>query len=338
MTTYKSFADALSAAPATPPTAVKREAANDNKPQPSKRLRSTTTLPALRWLYDNHPELAEPMAKAVKSLSKTLWSPDAVDSDLEIRPTVGELAKAASNGKDDDGNYVWLKPEVKQDKDGNPYIQLGALRFKGNTLVEYGRTAKGRKLKPRDRATPRGEDPSGQRNPNGYLALRGAVASPVEAEPYQHPISADQALAPMYDPQRNVEANRAELRKHGVDSSVKFEDLPLTAYGQRAVRFASGIAKGAEFFGGVVGSSGTASSGAIMWEAPEIAKGEAIKVVEVVASGATLTEIGVRFGVGTTRPDRGAKDVLLDAAKALQVANDNGRKKKAAQHPNPCHF
>ncbi|TIL91443.1 MAG: hypothetical protein E5Y73_17350 [Mesorhizobium sp.] len=313
MSKFKTFSDALTAAPV---------AANDNKrsrKKPEPRYRGT--LPALRWLYDNHPELAEPVAEAVQSLATSSWEADAVDNDQEIRPTVGELVRASM----DDGGE-WLASTIDHDSDGNSHIRLGSLKFVCGELVEYGRTRKGRKLQPRDRVTSRTDEPSKNRNPTLYVFRTGATTpSPLHAEPYQRPFSGEPALAPMYDPQTGVEANRAELRKHGVDGSVSFEDLPFPA-----TKCPTAIAKGAEFLGGVAQSSGTASSGAIMWEAPEAKVGEARKVIEEIASGATLKDIGERMGYDGVRVDRMAKAAIIEAARVLVAANDNSRKKNAA--------
>ncbi|TIL38541.1 hypothetical protein [Mesorhizobium sp.] len=313
MSKFKTFSDALAAAPV---------AANDNKrsrKKPEPRYRGT--LPALRWLYDNHPELAEPVAEAVQSLAASNWDVDAVDNDQEIRPTVGELVRASM----DDGGE-WLAPTIDHDSDGNSHIRLGSLKFVRGELVEYGRTKKGRKLQPRDRVTSRTDEPSKNRNPTLYVFRTGATTpSPLHAEPYQRPFSGEPALAPMYDPQRGVEANRAILRGLGVDGSVSFEDLPFPA-----TKCPTAIAKGAEFLGGVAQSSGTASSGAIMWEAPEAKVGEARKVIEEIASGATLKDIGERMGYDGVRVDRMAKAAIIEAARVLVAANDNSRKKNAA--------
>jgi hypothetical protein len=316
---YKSFADALSTPAAIAANRARPKAANDNKP-----VRYRGTLPALRWLYDNRPDLAPAMADAVKSLSRTEWNEDAADGAMEFRPTIGEIVRAASAGEDVNGNVLWLKPEIERTPEKTK-IRLGALKFDGNALTEYGQTRKGRKLEPRERLSVRGKAPGGQRNPNGYLWLKGAVPSPLRADPYQRPFSGEPALIPMYDPQRGVEANRAELREHGVDGSVPFDRLPFPA-----TKGKPAIADGAEFLGGVVGSSGNSSSGAVMWESRSVPKGEVRRVVEAVASGATLKDIGERMGIDGTRVDRGAKELLVEAARTLQAANDNAKKKNAA--------
>lgn len=265
------------------------------------------------------------MASAVKSLGHTDWNTEVGDGDIEVRPTIGEIVRAASEGVDANGKPIWLNPVIDRDKDGKTTIRVGALKFDGNTLTEYGQIRKGRKLEPRERLSVRGKAPGGQRNPNGYLWLKGAVPSPLHADPYQRPFSGEPALIPMYDPRRGVEANRAELRGHGVDGSVPFDRLPFPA-----TKGKPAIADGAEFLGGVVGLSGNSSSGAVMWESRSVPKGEVRRVVEAVASGATLKDIGERMGYNGGYADRAAKRLIVDAAETLKAANDNGRKKKAA--------
>lgn len=323
MTSYKTFADALTAVPQ--PKARKRVAGNDNK---RKESRYRGTLPALRWLYETHPDFAEPVAIAVKELSASNWNSEAGDDYLEIRPTIAELTRAASNPDSPqkaDGKPNWLEPTPGRDRDGNPYIRLGALRFVRGALVEYGRTRKDRKLEPRDATRPRGDASASSRDPSRYLNGKPA-ASPLHAEPYQRPISTASAIPPMYDPQRDVKANRALLIELGVDGGVAFEDLPFPA-----TRAPTVTAKGAEFLGGVVGLSGTASSGAVnMGDVPAKQKGEVLLVVEAIAAGATLTEIGERLGLKGVRLDRMAKDAIVEAGRVLKAANENNRKNIAA--------
>ncbi len=322
MTTYKSFADALTAAPSIP------KAANDNKSaRKRKETRYRGTLPALRWLYDNHPDLAEPVAGAVQSLETSNWNPEAGDDYLEIRPSISEIVRAASDGTNDDGKPNWLTPTIEADKDGNSYIQLGALKFVRGELEEYGRTAKDAKLAPRDRARDRADAATETRDPHRYvLNTRATTPSPLRAYPYQRPFSGEPALAPMYDPQRGVEANRAILRSLGVDGSVEFEDLPFPA-----TRGPTAIAKGAEFLGGVASPSGNSSSGAVsMGEVPEPPKGEVLRVIEEIAAGSSLKDIGERMGFKGGYSVRAAGLAIVDAAKVLIAANDNGRKNIAA--------
>lgn len=322
--TYKTFADALSASPSTP------KAANDNLPRKQPEPKYRGTLPALRWLHDNHPEVAEAMARAVKSLTRTTWDTEASDDTQEIRPTVGELINGATEGRDDVGNRIWRNESVEHhsEKDGGSVIHLGPLKFRRGELFEYGQTKKGRSLKPRDRMASRGDRIAcPPRNTKAYVFGLGATTpSPLHADPLPRNVSGLPALASMYDPLPGVEANRALLRAFGVDGSVPFEDLPFPA-----TKCKPAIADGAEFLGGVVGLSGTSSSGAVdPFDVPERQKGEAWKIVEEVASGATLKDIGERMGFKGGYAIRTAGAAIVDASKALIAANDDRQKKIAA--------
>ena len=322
MNAYKTFSDALSFRPAP-------VAANDNKPKKQPEPKYRGTLPALRWLHDNHPEFAEAIARAVASLSPAQDDADAIDSVQTIQPSVGELLNAATESKTEEGERNWHEQtyENHPEKNGGPVIHLGSLRFRRGEMIEFGKTKKGRKLQPRDRLTSRDDKvASPPRNVKAYIfGLRATTPSPLHAEPLPRNMSGLPALAPMYDPQPGVEANRALLRSFGVDGSVAFDDLPF-----RATKCPPAIAKGAEFLSGVVGLSGTSSSGAMdPFETPEKPASEAWRIVEDVASGATLQSMGLRMGYNGTYAVEVGKTALLAAAKALIAANDNHRRKIA---------
>lgn len=312
---FKTFAEAL--------TAERRpiEAANDNNPpRKSRQPRYRGTLPALRWLFDNHPELAPALASAMPKPSTT-WREDADDNKQEIRPTVGELMKAAS-----DAFRVYVKAGashvgkgliVEADDDGER-ITLGSLKFRDGRLIEWGLTKKGHKLRPVDRIKGAGGGKSSTRSPNGYLKAQATTPSPLHASSLPRNVSDRPVLPPMYDPQSGVEANRELLRSLGVDGSVSFDKLPV-----QATKCETAVAKGAGFLGGISRSSGNASSGAQAWEAPEIRQGEVASVVEEVAARGTLKSIGLRLGYSDAYADRAGKAALIDAAKTLTAANDN---------------
>lgn len=320
---FKTFADALSSGPAP-------AAANDNRPRKKTEPKYRGTLPALRWLHDNHPEVAEAMARAIKSLTHTSWDAEASDDTQEIRPTVGELIDGATEARDDLGNRIWREAIVEHhsEEDGGSVIHLGPLQFRRGELLEYGRTKKGRALKPRDRMSSRDDrNSTPPRNVKAHVfGLRATTPSPLHAESLPRNMSGLPAIASMYDPLPGVEANRALLRGLGADGSIPFEDLPFPA-----TRCPPAIADGAEFISGVVGLSGTSSSGAVdPFEAPEKPKGEAWQIVEEIASGATLKDIGERMGFKGGHAIRTAGAAIVDASKALIAANDNHQKKIAA--------
>lgn len=341
---YKTFTDAFRVTHRPTPVA-----ANDNRPRKQPEPRYRGKLPALRWLVDNHPDLAETVAEAVRSLSKTNWRADAVDDVIEFRPLPGELVAAATASieTDSDGNElrIWHdmvidpKPASATYKDPE-LVTLGNLRFNRGVLVEWGQTKKGRKLRPTDRTVSRETERSSQRSPVRYLATKPTTPSPMLAAPLPRNVSDAPALPPMYDPlprvapsdhdkhgRYGVEEGRALLRELGADGSVAFENLPATA-----TKVPTVAAKGAGFIGGISRSSGTASSGAPEpWEGPAPRpKGEAWRVIELVAARADLKGIGRELGYVEAKATAMGKIALVDAARALVAANDNDRRRKFA--------
>lgn len=281
-------------------------AANDNKPA-APRYRGT--LPALRWLNKHDATMALAIA-AVLPKQPTNWFVEVEHSRLEIRPTVGELAKAAAGSK----------PIV--DAKG-ACIRLGDLKFKGNLLTEWGTTKKGVKLRPVDRLRGEGSAKAPARNIARYLATKPTTPSPMAAEHYHRPLSGQPALMPMLDPRPAVEAGRALLRQLGVDGSVRFKDLPAQATVCPTV-----VAEDAGFIGGVSHPRGNTSSGAVMWETPEPQKGIVATVVDEVAARGDLTSIGIRLGYGEADALEKGKDALLEVGKILVAANDNKKSAK----------
>ena len=324
MPPYKTFAEALSATPRPATTA-----ANDNRPRKAPEPKYRGTLPALRWLFDNHPGEAAAMAKAVDAVRPDSDALVQDGSRQDIQPSIGELLDAAATGHDEDGNRIWAPMAVESHsaENGGSVVHLGALRFRRGEMIEFGRTKKGRALKPRDRLANRDNAMKvAPRNIAAYLALRPTTPSPMAAEPLPRNVSNVTAISSMYDPLPGVEANRAALRKMGVDGGVAFGEIR-----HEATRCERAIARNAGFLGGVSGLSGTGSSGAVgPYDAPERPKGEVLAIVEAVAAGATLKDIGEGMGLRGGYAIRTAGDVLLNAAKTLTAANDNKRKKIAA--------
>ena len=324
MPPYKTFAEALSATPRPAATA-----ANDNRPRKAPEPKYRGTLPALRWLFDNHPDEAAAMARAVDAVRPDCDAPVQDGSRQDIQPSIGELLDAAATGHDEAGNRIWAPMAVESHsaENGGSVVHLGALRFRRGEMIEFGRTRKGRQLRPRDRLANRDDKTaSAPRNIAAYLALRPTTPSPMAAEPLPRNVSGEPAIASMYDPLPGVTANRTELRKMGVDGEVPHDALPVVA-----TMLPAAIAKGASFLGGVSGLSGTGSSGVVgPYDAPERPKGEIRQIVEAVAAGATLKDIGEKMGLKGGHAIRTAGEALVNAAKALMSANDNFRKKISA--------
>lgn len=306
--------------------AGRRVAANDNEPQRKTRQpRYRGTLPALRWLWDNRPDLAPALASALPKPA-TNWSPDAVDNDQKIRPTIGELLRAASDAfrvfVRDGVRHVGAGMAVEMDDDIE-HITFGSMKFRDGRLVEWARTKKGHKLGPVDRIE--AGEKTAHRDPDRYLnKTKATTPSPMHASSLPRNVSDRPVLPPMLDPQAGVEANRELLRSLGVDGSVKFDDLPAIA-----TKCETAVAKGAAFLGGVSRSSGNSSAGSQAWEAPEERKGEVVEVLEEVAARGTLKSIGLRLGYSEDYADRAGRTALIETARVLVAANDN---KKVEQH------
>ncbi|WP_457811260.1 hypothetical protein [Sinorhizobium meliloti] len=306
--------------------AGRQVAANDDELRKPRQPRYRGTLPALRWLFDSFPELAPPLAAALPKPASN-WSADAEDNSQEIRPTEGELMKAASDAFRSyfrEGiRHAGAGLVVKADEDGER-ITLGSLKFRDGRLIEWGSTAKGHKLRPVDRVKAGGGSKTSHRNPVRYLETKPTTPSPMHAAPLPRNMSDRSVLPPMYDPQAGVEENRELLRKLGVDGSIRFGELPVPA-----TKCETAVAGGAGFLGGISRPSGNSSSGAQAWEAPEARRGEVASVIEEVAARGTLKSIGLRLGYAEGYADRAGKAALIEAAKTLAAANDN---KKLEQH------
>lgn len=313
MSRHGSLAEQLEAALNNPQPRKALKAANDNRPRNAPAYRGT--LPALRWLYDNHPHLAPALASAIPRPASN-WFIDVDPSKQEIRPTVGELMKACH-----DENEAPITPVIE----GND-TTIGKLKFRDGLLVEWGATKKGKKLKPTDRPRTAGDKTSGTRSGASYIAVKHIPPSEHDAEHYHRPFSDDCALLPMYDPLPGVEAARALLVSLGVDGSVPASALPYhVTFGPTV------IAEGAGFLGGMSNPSGGSSSGAAMWEAPEDRKSDVVAIIEEIAARGTLKSIGALMGYEGDAAIREGKLALLRVAKVLAAANDNQKKSIARQ-------
>lgn len=277
-------------------------AANDNRRNvPAYR----GTLPALRWLFTNHPDLAVTFAEALPKPDAN-WFVEVEPTRQEIRPTIGELIKASK-----------YQHQVAITIGGRCYTTIGDLRFLDGLLIEWGTTKKGRKLRPADRVRPTGGHSKESRNPQRYLSLRGAVRSCLDAEHLHRPFTSQRAIASMYDPRPGVETARAVLQSFGVDGSVPANRISI------AVKHCPpAVANGAAFLGGVSSPSGNSSNGSTLWDAPEEILSEVRIVVEEVAARGTLKSIGIRLGHNETYADRAGKRALLDAAEIIKLAKE----------------
>jgi hypothetical protein len=310
MARHGSLAEQLSTYGKQPPVA-----ANDNRPQRKPREpHYRGTLPALRWLWDNRPDLAQAFADALPRQSSD-WFVDVEPTRQEIRPTVGELMKASH---DEDGNSLPVAFETER------RVSIGSLRFLSGRLIEWGTTKKGKRLKPSDRPRSTESKENKVRSPYFYLSRKATTRSPFQAEHLHRPMSGEPAIASMYDPLPGVEAGRALLRSLGVDGSTPAKQLPA------AVTFCPvAVAEGAGFLGGVSQPSGNSSSGAVMWDQPDAPTSNAAVIVEEVAARGTLKSIGLLLGHSEASAIAAGKQALVDLAEVLSSMRD-GKKLRAA--------
>lgn len=207
------------------------------------------------------------------------------------------------------------------------YTRPGARAgFDGGMLLSYVDDA-GRIKRPVLKANkPRGGKRAHRDNLAGYLALPGAVISPLTATGWQRPLSGDPALISMFDPQAGTQEARAILREHGIDGSVPLDRLPFAAK-----KLPDAIAKNARFIGGVSGRCQTTKPPTVgKWEPPEPLAGKAAEIIDEVAARGTLESIGIRLGYTGGYADRAGKKALLVAGRALVASNDNSIAKKVA--------
>lgn len=303
--TRASLAEQLAVHQSRPPVKPARTPvpANDNRKPPQPRYRGT--LPALRWLWDNRPELAAAFANALPRPAAN-WFVEVEPTRQEIRPTIGELL-AASHDEDSVAH-----PQLAT----NDGVTLGRLRFRKGALIEWGVTKKGKKLKPTDRPRISGDAASTSRNPAFYLATKATTPSPMEAHHYHRPFIWGAVLPPMYDPLPGVEAARRELEALGVDGSVAAERI------DNVTMCPTVPAEGAGFLGGVSNPSGNSSSGAVMWETPEPIVSSAMVVIEEVAARGTLKSIGMRLGYLGEAADKAGKAALVEVAQILHAMSE----------------
>lgn len=244
--------------------------------------------------------------------------------DREMRPTVGELLRAAS-----DAFRVYVRGGVRHVGKGyrrlagktyrdDEWQFLGDLTFYRGALKEWGQTKAGKKLKPKDDVRGNGKN---KRNAAGYLKVRPTTPLPGAAIGLERvaclPAGAG-GNGTFYDPLPGVEEARKELARLMDDAPPVMKCPTITA-------------KGAYFFGGISRPKQGTNAGTVgVWDAPEKPKGEAGEVLDEVAAGGSLKSLGVRLGYGPQYADQAGKRALLDTAKMLVAMNDNNGKKNIA--------
>jgi hypothetical protein len=362
MTTARDFsklADMLAehtAAPeqATKPKVVKvRQAANDNKP-----VGDVLAWPALERLAHRGDRIRLYALRHWRDLcfpQQIVIADDTSDYEpeaaIEIRPSEAELLGAVGWKVTKRERWYFTNetvnfydpapdsaPELRTNRNGDVEARLGSLVFRKGELIEWGRTTrKGTALKPveRSRGAKGGGEKKGRTDSEiwSYLRLQGAV-SPLAAQPYQKPMSTEQAIGDCYSPLPREEPSesgkrgrfgvveaRQLLEERGIDGRVRFEDLPFPA-----TRCADGLIGGGQWIGGVKQPKPTASEPAgrefnfvSQFENVDYLRhlrdrlGKHAKVLDMAITDATATDIGIAMGLACAyAAKRGA--ALIDEA------------------------
>ncbi|GMB81235.1 hypothetical protein NN6n1_20180 [Shinella zoogloeoides] len=294
--------------------------------------------------------------------------PEPTDDDtdephVEVRPSEAELLRAV--GWTVTGSERWqhtgklvntyvpadLLPAVKRHRNGTVDIELGDLVFRDGALIEWGRTKKGRALRPveRTRGIKGGEQPGrAEAAIRAYLRAPATTPSPFTAVSLRRPFSGERAIIDCYDPlpreapsandrlgRFGVEEARAVLRDHGVDGSVAFDDLPVAA-----TRGPDALVAGPQWVGGlkkpkplgeISASAGPEGEVSVRIETGDYVDhlrrilGDHAKVLDLAITDATAQEIGIAMGRAQAYAEK-AGPWLIDAAiDALIAADETAR-------------
>lgn len=300
--------------------------------------------------------------------------PEATDDDtdelqVEVRPSEAELLRAV--GWTVTGRERWehtdklvntyatahLKPAVKRHRTGAVDIKLGDLVFRDGEMIEWGRTAKGRALRPveRTRGVKGGEAPGRTKTAiRSYLRAPATTPSPFTARSLRRPFSGAPAIMNMNDPLPREEPNakdkhgrfgveeaRALLRLHGVDGTV-----PITALPVPATLCPDAVVMGPQWVGGVKKPKPLGEISAAAGRECELSRrvetgdyvdhlrrvlGEHAKVLDMAITDATAQAIGTAMGKGRAYAEKVGPWLIDAAIDALIAADETARTKVAPE-------
>lgn len=285
------------------------------------------------------------------------------ESAVEVRPAEAELLRAVgwtvtgSERWDHTGKLVntylpaHLKPSIKRHRNDAVDIVLGDLVFRDGEMIEWGRTSKGRALRPVERTRGvKGGEQSGRTEAQiwAYLRAPATTPSPFTSVSLRRPFSGATAITEMYDPlprqapgtkdrhgRFGVEEARAVLRAHGVDGSVAFEDLPVPA-----TQCQDALVPGPQWVGGVKkpkpageisASAGPEGQVTRLIETGEYVDhlrrllGDHAKVLDMAITDATAREIGIAMGKGRAYAEKAGPWMIDAAIDALIAADETAR-------------
>lgn len=275
---------------------------------------------------------------------------DTEEAEVEVRPSESELLRAVGwtvtdrerwphTGKLVNVYYAAdLKPTASRNRNGGVDTQLGELLFRDGALIEWGRTGKGRALRPVERARGvKGSAPS-ERSESAvwnYIKAPATTPSPFAAVSLRRPFSGEPAIAGYYEPLPGVEEARTLLREHGVDGSVAFADLPVAA-----TRCGDGLIAGPQWVGGVKKPKPLGEISAAAGREPKIVRliegadhlthlrsllRDHARVLDLAIGDATAKEIGVAMGKAPAYAEKAGPHLIDAAIDALIAADETAR-------------
>jgi hypothetical protein len=347
--------------PAKPAKAKLPTPANDNKPAPD--VLAWPTFERLAYRRDESRLYAlrhwKNMCFPGSELEPAKEDDMNEEAGIEIRPSEGELLGAIGWKVVGTERWSFTKEVVNvyqpQDctethhvnNDDGVDTRLGNLLFRDGALVEWGRTAKGKPLRPVER--PRGVKGGTSAARSGsriwsYIDLKGAVASPLTATPYTTPISGKPAISDFYSPlpreepsakdkhgRFGVKEARELLRNFGVDGSVPFDKLPVAA-----TKYDRGLVAGPQWVGGIKKPKPAGEISVAAGKEPEFVRQVEVKtyldhlrerlgkhatVLDLAITDASAKQIGIAMGQSATYAEKRGSSVI-DAALDALIAID----------------
>ncbi|QIG68359.1 hypothetical protein EVB74_025 [Rhizobium phage RHph_Y3_56_1] len=272
------------------------------------------------------------------------------EAGIEIRPSEAELLGAIGWEIVDRERWYWTRETVniyepkpsgenrQKNKNGGTDTTLGALLFRDGKLIQWGATKKGHSLRPveRPRAAKGGSDPSRSESAIlSYLELSGAT-SPLTAQPYQKSLSTEAAIHDCYQPlprevpsakdksgRFGVEEARLVLQQFGVDGSVPFDRLPVSA-----TMCPDSLVTGDQWIGGIKKPKPLGEISSAAGREPEFVRQvetlsyldhlrrrlrEHAKVLDMAIADTSAKEIGIAMGLAPAYAEKRGS-MLIDAA------------------------
>lgn len=274
---------------------------------------------------------------------------DTDEPEIEVRPSEAELLRAV--GWSVTGRERWkhtgrlvntyaaaqVEPTINRHRNGAVDIKLGDLVFRDGEIVEWGRTRKGRALRPVERARGvKGSEQPGRAEAaiRAYLRAPATTPSPFTAVSLRRPFSGERAIPDLYEPLPGVEEARAILSEHGVDGSVAFDQLPVPA-----TLCADALVPGPQWggvkkpkpLGEISQAAGRECELARRVEAGDYVDhlrrvlGDHAKVLDLAITDASAREIGIAMGKAPAYAEKAGPHMIDAAVDALIAIDDTAR-------------